>query len=98
MLQRCVWLQLSERAIAALWGRLETEPWTSPVIRIRRDATPAHRGGSVATNFEDRPEILGERLFPSLVELSKRWEDYYWRRVETPAVGSNRQHDPKYVR
>ena len=42
-------------------------------------------------------EILSRRLFPSLVELPPRWQDYYWRRVPTPVLGLNRRHECRYA-
>lgn len=42
-------------------------------------------------------EILSKRLFPSLIELPARWNDYYWRRVVTPVLGVNRRHELKYA-
>jgi hypothetical protein len=42
-------------------------------------------------------EILQERLFPSLIELPPHWQKYYGRLVETPVLGVNRRHEPKYA-
>jgi hypothetical protein len=42
-------------------------------------------------------DILRERLFPGLVGLPARWDDYYWGRVQTPVVGVNRRHELTYA-
>lgn len=42
-------------------------------------------------------DILRERLFPSLVELPPRWQQYYSRAVQTPVLGTNRKHELKYA-
>jgi transposase-like protein len=43
-------------------------------------------------------DILDRRLFPSLITLPPRWDDYYWRRIVTPVLGVNRRHELKYAR
>jgi transposase-like protein len=40
-------------------------------------------------------QILRRRLFVSQIPLSARWQDYYWGRVQTPALGINRRHELK---
>lgn len=42
-------------------------------------------------------EILGRRLFPGQASLPASWQQYYWRKVETPALGTNRRHELKYA-
>jgi len=42
-------------------------------------------------------ELLERRLFPSRIALPGRWEDYYWRRVKTRALGRQRSHGLKYA-
>lgn len=42
-------------------------------------------------------DIFSQRLFPSLVELPLRWQEYYWRRVWTPVLGVNRRHEWTYA-
>jgi hypothetical protein len=37
-------------------------------------------------------ELLGERLFPSRVELPEPWREYYWRRIPTVRIENPRQH------
>jgi hypothetical protein len=58
--------------------------------------TPAMLSG-LATRILTIEEILGRRLFPSRVELTGAWADYYWRRVETSVLGVNRRHELKYA-
>jgi len=41
--------------------------------------------------------LLERRLFPSLIPLPQRWNDYYWRRVLTRALSRQRSHDLKYA-
>ena len=41
--------------------------------------------------------ILARRLFPRHFSLPASWENYYWRRIETPALGVNRRHALKYA-
>jgi hypothetical protein len=42
-------------------------------------------------------DILKTRLFVSRVELPRRWSEYYWQEVETPALGVNRRHGLIYA-
>lgn len=42
-------------------------------------------------------EILGKRLFRTRIALPQRWAEYYERRVVTPALGRNLQHELRYV-
>ena len=42
-------------------------------------------------------EVLTERLFPTRMELSGRWREYYYGEVQTPALGVNRKHELKYA-
>ena len=39
--------------------------------------------------------MLRRRLFVSQIALPPRWQEYYWGRVETPALGINRRHELK---
>jgi hypothetical protein len=43
------------------------------------------------------PDILAKRLFVTHYELSERWSDYYWRRVETTVLPVNRRHTLFYA-
>jgi len=64
--------------------------------KSRGSPTPAMERGML-----DRPlsaeDVLQERVFPAHVNLPPRWEDYYWRRVKTRALGAQRSHDLKYA-
>ena len=42
-------------------------------------------------------DVLGGRLFRTLIGLPQRWAVYYERRVVTPALGINRLHELKYA-
>jgi hypothetical protein len=42
-------------------------------------------------------EILGQRRFPSRVELPLRWQAYYWRTTTTRAIRSCTRHALKYA-
>ena len=42
-------------------------------------------------------EILRARLFVSRVDLPRRWAEYYWGEVVTPALGVNLRHELKYA-
>ena len=61
-----------------------------------RSPTPAMERGML-----DRPlaaeEVLFERIFPSHEKLPPRWEEYYWRRVETRVLGVQRAHELTYA-
>jgi len=57
----------------------------------RRRETPAMVAGWCARKLEPE-DVLRRRMFVSRVELPPRWKDYYWGRVETPALGLNRRH------
>ncbi len=58
--------------------------------------TPAMLCG-LATEVLSYGEILAKRLFPTRIELTERWREYYWRRIETPVLGVNRRHESKYA-
>src|SRR5512132_874779 len=57
-----------------------------------------HDGGTPAMRLELREtplspeELLRERLFPSRVELPKRWREYYGRLIDTADVKNPRRH------
>jgi hypothetical protein len=62
----------------------------------RRDETPAMRLG-LATRRTSISEILKQRLFPTRIEMPRRWQDYYWRRVPTRMYPRIQQHELKYA-
>jgi len=78
-------------AIFLVWSNYVKRRWEK---RCRQ--TPAMLRG-----LTDKPltvdEVLAERRFPGIVGLPPRWEDYYWRRVQTPVLGRNRRHELKYA-
>lgn len=78
-------------AVFMVWKNFVKRRWEK---RCRK--TPAMLRGIVARILTVE-EILGERLFPTLIELPERWADYYWRRVQTPVLGRNRRHELKYA-
>jgi hypothetical protein len=79
-------------AIVAVWRNWVQDRWVK-----RPGRTPAMEAG-----MAERPlrveELLRERLFPSQVRLSARWQQYYWGLVETPALERNRRHELKNAR
>jgi hypothetical protein len=58
--------------------------------------TPAMLMG-LATKMLRFEEILQRRLFPGHFSLPASWQDYYWRRVQTPVLAVNRQHSLKHA-
>jgi transposase-like protein len=78
-------------ALFTVWKNWVKRRWEK---RCRQ--TPAMLMGlaSKVLRFE---EILGRRLFPDQVDLPASWQGYYWRRVETPVLGTNRRHALKYA-
>jgi transposase-like protein len=80
----------SERlAVFAVWRN--TVQWR----RVKRPGTtPAMVAGWCERKLEPTA-ILCRRLFVSQIALPPRWQDYYWGRVVTPALGTNRRHELK---
>lgn len=65
--------------------------------KVRGSPTPAQARGQMNRRL-DVEELLAGRLFPSHIRLPARWDDYYWRRVKTRALGSSqRDHSLKYA-
>lgn len=62
----------------------------------RRDVTPAMRLG-LADRRLGVADVLGERLFPSRVELPTCWRPYYWREVKTREFRINAVHRLRYA-
>jgi hypothetical protein len=58
--------------------------------------TPAMLKGLLQRPLRVR-DLLGERLFRTRIDLSKRWADYYDGAIQTAALGTNRRHDLKYA-
>jgi hypothetical protein len=42
-------------------------------------------------------ELLDRRYFPSLIELPKRWSEYYAKTIVTRAIPNGRRHRLKYA-
>jgi len=61
----------------------------------RRDETPAMRLG-LESRRRSVSEILRERLFPTRVELPRRWREYYERKITTRVFPRNREHRLRY--
>jgi len=78
-------------AVFLVWRNYVKWRWEK---RGRR--TPAMLKGLLSRRLRI-DEILEERLFPSRIELSERWAEYYQRAVTTPALGTNRRHELKYA-
>jgi transposase-like protein len=79
-------------AVFTVWRNWVQRRWVK-----RTGATPAMQAGLSRAPLTAE-EILRVRLFPSRIALSPRWQEYYWRQVETPALGVNRRHELKYAR
>jgi transposase-like protein len=63
--------------------------------RVKKPGTtPAMEAAWCERKLEPR-EILKRRLFVTHITLPPRWEEYYWGRVVTPALGVNRRHELK---
>ncbi len=63
----------------------------------RRSPTPAMARGMLAEKLSIN-EVLGSRIFIGHHKLPKSWEDYYWHRVSTRALGGyERRHTLKYA-
>ena len=79
-------------AVFTVWRNCIKRRWE---LGLRQ--TPAMLAGLL-----ERPlrvvDVLRQRLFPSRVELPKRWREYYWGLVETPVLGVNRRHELTYAR
>ena len=58
----------------------------------RRRETPAMVAGWCERKLEPE-DVLRRRLFVSQITLPPRWQEYYWGKVETPALGPNRRHE-----
>jgi transposase-like protein len=64
--------------------------------KVRGSPSPAQVRGMRADRLTVT-ELLERRLFPSLIALPERWDDYYWRRLRTRALARQRSHDLKYA-
>lgn len=65
--------------------------------KVRGSPTPAQARGQMDHRV-DVAELLSRRLFVSRIPLPSQWEEYYWRRVQTRALGpGQRCHTLKYA-
>ena len=60
----------------------------------RPGVTPAMAAGITSRRLTPQ-DLLKRRLFVTRQALPPRYEDYYWSRVPTPALGVNRRHELK---
>jgi transposase-like protein len=78
-------------AVFVVWKNWVKRRWEK---RCRQ--TPAMLLG-LAKEVMQFEEILARRLFPTHHPLPPRWQEYYWRRVETTALEVNRKHALKFA-
>ena len=78
-------------AVFTVWRNFVKRRWEN-----RCDQTPAMLRGMVARVLTVK-DVLAKRLFVTHYELSERWRDYYWRRVETVVLPVNRRHTLTYA-
>ena len=62
----------------------------------RHSRTPAMARRMTTRRLTAR-DILRKRLFPTRIPLPERWERYYWRRVETRCLTTQRSHELRYA-
>ena len=62
----------------------------------RGSPTPAMLRGMLDRSLSVA-EVLGRRIFRSMVELPERWARYYDRDIETPVLGKQRRHELSYA-
>jgi transposase-like protein len=82
---------MERAALFAVWKNWVKRRWEK-----RCQQTPAMLMG-LAPKILRFEAILERRLFPGHVTLPASWQEYYWRRVETPVLGVNRRHALKYA-
>jgi hypothetical protein len=85
-----------QSAIERAWVFLVWRNAMKSFSERKRDATPAQRIGLLARRLGVE-DVLAERLFPTRIALPPRWEDYYWRRIETRRIANNHRHAPRYA-
>jgi transposase-like protein len=78
-------------AVFTVWKNFEKRRWEK-----RCWQTPAMILG-LTDRVLTADDVLGQRLFPAHHTLPPSWERYYWRDVETPALGRNGRHRLKYA-
>jgi hypothetical protein len=70
--------------------------WLRPASIQQGGDTPAMRLGLIDHRVEVK-ELLARRYFPSLIELPKRWSEYYAKSIVTRASSNARTHALKYA-
>jgi len=78
-------------AVFLVWRNYVNHRWQK-----RCRGTPAMAAG-VCHRVLKVSDVLKERLFPSLVRLKGRWQEYYMRTIKTPALGNNQEHGLRYA-
>lgn len=64
--------------------------------KVRGSPTPAQARGMLDHRLSVG-ELLAKRLFIDRIGLPGRWTKYYWKRIVTRALPSERRHDLKYA-
>ena len=83
-------------AIERMFVFLVWRNWVKCFSERERGASAAMRLGLVARRLEPA-EILDRRIFPSRLQLPRRWQVYYWRETTTRAVAHCARHQLKYA-
>jgi len=82
-------IAFSKRRQAALERVAVFMVWRNYIKRRRENGTA--ETAAMAAGCMGRPiswiDVLRRRLFPGRTQLSAPWQDYYWRRVKTAALG-----------
>jgi hypothetical protein len=92
-------IAFSKRLQGAIERLAAMQVWRNfmrPFSVQKRGPTPAQRVGAMKTKLSVRG-LLVKRLFPTHVELPETLVKYYRRRVQTPALGVNRDHRLHYA-
>jgi hypothetical protein len=79
-------------------GAIGRAAWLIVWQNFTKPFSERHGGGTPAMRLKlkERPipieELLGERLFPTRVELPEEWARYYWGEVLTRRIPNARRH------
>ena len=85
-----------QSAVERLWVLAVWRNWIKSFSERRRDASPAMRLGLTDRRWTTE-EILGQRLFPSQIDLPERWISYYWRTTRTRQIPNGAEHRSRYA-
>ena len=88
------WAKRRQAAALRLAIFLVWRNYVRPRWRKKCEETPAMQAGLLDRRLTVE-EVLARRLFVARVGLKRRWSQYYWGKVETPALGVNRRHELK---